>query len=217
LLHGVSPSVHGQSTLYPSRPIPNDSNFPSVLRLAAEHDMLAASIVNWQQINELFLESRIRGLKKFFGRDEAAILRILRKFLKQKDPAIVFMDLDRCDVVGHRQGFFTSFQKVCLMEMDQVLGQLVAEIDKLEGKNFVIVTTDHGGGGVNPNSHGSDHPQDRTTFWACSGPDIPRGIEMTERISILDTAVVAAAILRLPRPPSWEGKVPRTLARLLDL
>jgi hypothetical protein len=80
----------------------------------------------------------------------------------------------------------------------------------LPGESYVIVTTDHGGGGEPPSRHGSNHPRDLTIFWGCSGPRIPTNFELSESISIIDTPVVAT-LLGLPIPATWEGRMPSVL------
>jgi hypothetical protein len=88
---------------------------------------------------------------------------------------------------------------------------MLDEIRKLPGESYVIVTTDHGGGGVHNYRHGSNHPPDMTIFWGCSGPRIPTNFELSESISIIDTSVVVATLLGLPIPATWEGRMPSVL------
>jgi hypothetical protein len=214
-LHGVSPRVHQTFTALRPAPVPNNSTFPSILRLASEREMLGVSIVNWPPMNTHLIESDLTTIKKFVTPDEFGIQRILTDFLRWHDPALALVVFDACDVAGHRHGYFSEGQRRCLLQVDEVIGRLLAEINRLPGENYIVVTTDHGGGGYEPHRHGSRHPKDITIFWSLTGPSIPRGIQIREEFSIVDTPAVVAAILGLEKPASWEGKVPAVIAKAL--
>lgn len=76
--------------------------------------------------------------------------------------------------------------------------------------SLIILLTDHGGGGDNKYSHGSDHPMDKNVFWGCVAPGIEPGTEVSG-LYIVDTAAVAAHALGLERPESWDAKLPSFL------
>ena len=54
--------------------------------------------------------------------------------------------------------------------------------------SLILLTTDHGGGGGNPRSHGADHPLDKTIYWGCCGPMIARGRALSGPVYVADTA-----------------------------
>jgi len=57
-------------------------------------------------------------------------------------------------------------------------------------------------------SHGSDHPDCLTTFWAASGPGVTAGEELKASVHIADTAPVVARFLGLDAPAGWDAHVP---------
>jgi phosphopentomutase len=209
-LHGVSPFVHGQFTGGGADPIPDNSAFPSVFRVLSEGNLSGVSIGSWPPINRHFIESNLPLHRKYISQSDRATAKIFKSFFGDKggDASLVFVDFDECDVAGHRKGYFTLEQEDCLVYIDHLIGDMLSEIRRLPGENYFIVTTDHGGGGLNPYGHGSDRSRDMTIFWACSGPGIPKGVELQGAISILDTPVVISTILRRPIPQTWEGQVP---------
>lgn len=77
-------------------------------------------------------------------------------------------------------------------------------------ETLIVIVTDHGGGGADPNNHGSDHPMDMTIVWGVSSPDVNPGVIDTP-VNIIDTVAVVAHALGLPVQDSWEGKIPAGL------
>jgi phosphopentomutase len=164
-----------------------------------------------------FIELGLNGQHKYVSRTDAAIAHVFQQFFRWNwsDASLIFTAFDECDTVGHKNGYFSPEQMQCLVRTDGWIGEMLKEIRGLPGENYVIVTTDHGGGGDVARDHGSDSPEDMTIFWACSGPGIPQGVELVEPLSIFDTPVVVAAILGLPAPSVWEGKLPTRIAAAL--
>ena len=133
-----------------------------------------------------------------------------KESLQTSTPAFVFLAIDDCDGVGHRQGYFTDAQVECLRHVDSVIAEILEMIEKLPGENYVMLASDHGGGGEDPNNHGSAHPQDMTAFWSVTGPGI-RNVTIPE-METVDIGRVAAEILKLRIPNEWEGRVPLGLS-----
>ncbi len=66
---------------------------------------------------------------------------------------------------------------------------------------LVLVSPDHGGGGVIKNQHGFPHAQDRRTFLITSGAGA-RALPQAQ-IKIVDVAATALAHLGIPVDPAW--------------
>jgi predicted AlkP superfamily pyrophosphatase or phosphodiesterase len=216
LFHGVSPFVHGRQSGIKDDWIPDNSTWPSIFRIASEAGLSGVSIGSWPPIQR-FIESNLPNQHKYVSESDQKTAQIFQSFFQDKgsDASLIFTDFDECDVAGHKKGYFSDDHKNCLVYIDRLIGDMLTKIRKLPGDNFFIVTTDHGGGGLNPFMHGSADPRDMTIFWACSGPGIPQIEETHDPVSILDTPVVAAKILRLRVPPIWEGHLPAQLKAAL--
>ena len=213
MLHGVTPKHHNFSTDKYMRhelgKFPQDSPYPSILMLVGRNGFASVSVSHWRTITNLLIEDDIPHCLKITAKTTDDVFRHFEKSVSDGASAFVFVDFDECDVVGHREGYFTDSHVQCLRRIDTFLEKMMNIIDRLPGENYVMVTSDHGGGGVNLRQHGTDHPQDLTVFWALRGPGIPHLV--IDQMSLVDIPFIAAKLLKLETPPAWEGRVPAPL------
>lgn len=89
--------------------------------------------------------------------------------------------------------------------LDQALGLLavLAGVEHDEG-TLLIALADHGGGGVDPHDHNSDHPLDRTIPLLLAGLAVA-GEELYEP-SLPDVPATVLWALGIPLPDSYIGR-----------
>lgn len=212
ILLGVHPEKHGLTNdVVSSRPHPPDSRHPSLFRLIRQRDPGAklASFSAWGPINAGIIEQNLDC--EFETTHDDDLVRRAAAYIVEHRPAALFLQLDDCDGAGHSGGYFTEKHLRAVQNADRNIGQILEAIQRagIWDDSLIIVTADHGGGGDNPKSHGSDHPRDVTVFWGCCGPNIrPVGeIPDSVPVHIVDTAPMAARALGLPAHSGWDGRV----------
>ena len=219
MLHSVEPEQHRLTNDIVSRePYPEDSPYPSIFRLLREQrpEARMASFAEWAPINVGIIESNL-GVDMATAHGDK-LGRMISDYLRENDPTLLFMQLDGPDEGGHTHGYFTQGHYDAIEESDAVLGMVLDAIQR-EGMwedSLILLTTDHGGGGGNPRSHGADHPLDKTIYWGCCGPMIARGRALSGPVYVADTAAVAAMALGLRTPDCWIGKIPEGLLQEQD-
>ncbi len=213
LLHGVTPVKHGltNETAAASR-YPSDSPYPSFFRMAHEAypDRKLAAFTCWQPIMDGIIEEGI-GVHKVSLPDKELAEAAADYIRSNPDLYLLFIQFDYPDYAGHKFGYGTPDYLEAITETDRFTGIL---LDAVEGAGWaedslVVITTDHGGGGVNPKGHGSDDPLDKTVFWTCSGPGIEAGSKVPPELGLMDTAAVVCRAMGLEQPQEWEAKVPK--------
>ena len=73
--------------------------------------------------------------------------------------------------------------------------------------SVIMLVSDHGGGGEDPNKHGSDKEIDMTIFFGAKGNGIRRNHDIGE-FHIMDVAPMVALSLGLRAPHTWKGHAP---------
>jgi len=89
--------------------------------------------------------------------------------------------------------------------LDDALGSLLCELDvDSDPDTLLIALADHGGGGIDPRDHESDHPHDRIVPLLVAGRRVIRG-EIGAGTSLLDVPATILWALGLERPATYEG------------
>ncbi|PYI55708.1 alkaline phosphatase family protein [Paenibacillus flagellatus] len=215
LLHGVSPDKHGLTNEIVSHtPYPDGSPYPSIFRVVREAypDAAMASFSAWYPINHGIIEPSI-GVHKVSMKDRDLSLAAAAYIREHPEVKLLFVQFDLPDAAGHQYGYNTPGQLQAIEETDGLTGHILEAIEEtgLLDDSLLVFVSDHGGGGANPRGHGSDHPMDKTIYWGCVGPGIPRGAAIPGTMSIVDTAAVVVRALGIEPPESWESKLPERL------
>ncbi|MFC5648740.1 alkaline phosphatase family protein [Paenibacillus solisilvae] len=194
-----------------------------------------AAFSSWDPINYGIIESNLQVHKETgidlgpssdesdFGGDEA-LLSLDRTYRKEKQMAeaaaayihenpdlkLMYVQFDLPDSGGHSKGYNTSKQLKTIGQTDSNTGIILEAIDHagLLEESLIIFISDHGGGGVDPKSHGSDHRMDKTIFWGCSNTGWLNAPHLPPDFVITDTAALAVHALGLEAPEAWEAKLP---------
>lgn len=218
VLHGVVPAKHGLTNeIAASEPYPADSPYPSLFRLAREQLPQAklASFTGWGPINDGIIEADA-GVEKLSRPDAELVSELIRYLEANPDVSLLFLQLDEPDGSGHRFGYGPDSPHYlqAISECDRLLGSVVDAIGRLGllQDSLILLLTDHGGGGADKFSHGSEHEMDKNVFWGCVGPGIAAG-RLQGPVSIKDTAAVAAHALGLRLPDGSDARIPDGLFR----
>ncbi|OHT13092.1 Type I phosphodiesterase/nucleotide pyrophosphatase [Tritrichomonas foetus] len=213
ILHSVEPDKHNL-TNFCHTPFRPDSPYPSIFRVVREKYINASISVltSWEPIIKGMLEPDI-GIDGGVRKNDESLINSFIDYLIKNDPKLSFLMLDETDYYGHRYGYFSREQSDYLYIVD---GYLQKIYDMLVKKNYVndsliMLVTDHGGGGVHPNKHGSDEFSDKQVFFICSGPNIDSS--EFDNFSVKDIGAFVSHFLGIKQPPLWEGKLPKQIVK----
>ncbi|NEW04761.1 sulfatase-like hydrolase/transferase [Paenibacillus sp. SYP-B3998] len=172
-----------------------------------------ASFTSWSPINHGIVEDGLNIHKESLP-DQQLVASIEKYLTDNQDVKLLFMQLDEPDGSGHTHGYGPDSPEYlkAITTCDHLFGRVLESIEKLGllADSLVILLTDHGGGGADKYSHGSDHPMDKQVFWSCVGSSIAAGTEI-KQLSLVDTAAIVAYALGLQAPAVWDAKLPDSL------
>ena len=102
-------------------------------------------------------------------------------------PALFVVHLADADTAGHDQGWMSKPYLKAVEEVDRAIGTLFQGFKDLGlyDRTTFIVTADHGG---HAKTHGTSMSEDMTIPWIAAGPGIKAGYEITQPVSLIDTA-----------------------------
>lgn len=215
LLHGVSPDKHlldNDKAAVERYPV--DSPYPSFFKLAYEAfpERKLAAFTCWKPIMDGIIEEGINVHK--VSVPDAELGEAVADYIHNNpDLYLLFVQFDYPDYAGHKFGYGTPDYLEAITETDRFSGKIFDAMEEAGwlDDSLVIITTDHGGGGLNPKGHGSDAPMDKTVFWTCAGPGIMAGSEAPEELGLMDTAAVVCRAMGIEQPKEWEARVPEGL------
>jgi arylsulfatase A-like enzyme len=209
LLTGVAPGQHGLTSdrFHIPRAADGLSPLPRVLR---EANYPTSSFIGEIPLVFRGVASRIaRQLgvteSRFAGRDAPGILLAARNTLATQRRGLIVMHWPDADRAGHAHGWMSREYGDAAQRMDATLGLLIvlSNIARDPGTMLVLLS-DHGGGGVVPNNHESDHPLDRRIWITVFGLRVvPCDLGPA---SLLDVPATILWTLGVHRPSSYAGR-----------
>jgi len=145
------------------------------------------------------------GAPTFAGRTATEILFAATTALAEQERGLILLHWPDCDQAGHAHGWMSEPYARAAHRLDFALGLLAtcAEVGRDPG-TLLIALADHGGGGVDPRDHDSDHPLDRTIPVLLAGSAV--AAERLDQPSILDVPATVLWALGVPRPASYSGR-----------
>jgi membrane-anchored protein YejM (alkaline phosphatase superfamily) len=216
LMTGVSPAMHGvvSDTIQLPRPRTELHPLPSLL---AEHGLpstaMLASIPRLFKAVAALIGRRLGvGDLRFAGTGAEEILSSARDRLDDQRRGLIFLHWPDADRAGHDFGWMTTQYQRAAIDLDRSLGRLLDVIDlDNDPDTLLIALADHGGGGVDPRDHMTDHRHDRTIPMCFAGPRVVPG-DLGPGLSLLDVPPTILWALGIERPSNYDG---RPLSHLL--
>lgn len=124
------------------------------------------------------------------------------RVLMQPEERLLFLYLPDCDRAGHAYGWMSGPYLEAAADVDAAIGALGSWTDDA----VLIVTADHGGGGVRANEHDDPHPVNDHIPLVLAGPGVTRRHQLTRPISILDIPATVLWWFGVPVPEGYEGR-----------
>jgi Type I phosphodiesterase / nucleotide pyrophosphatase len=125
--------------------------------------------------------------------------------LGRPEPGLLFVYFPECDRAGHAHGWMSRQYLDAAAAVDAA----IARITEAATGGVLIVTSDHGGGGVRSHDHDEPHPINEWIPLTIAGPDVRRGAVLAAPVSLLDIPPTILWHLGVAVPPSYEGRVLR--------
>jgi len=205
MFHSVSPEKH---RIDGEHPCGEELAWPSYMKVIqnARPELRVASFSCWNPINTNIIERSLNCHR--VSLPDPALASAAAEYIRATPPDVFFMQFDFIDAAGHSHGYGTAPYLEQIERTDAEVGQVIDAIKEagILDDSLVIVVSDHGG---LDKGHGSAHPDCLTIIWGARGPKVKRGVELADRISIMDTGPVILKALGLPAPRGWDGRVPR--------
>jgi Type I phosphodiesterase / nucleotide pyrophosphatase len=109
------------------------------------------------------------------------------------------------DIAGHAWGWMSEAYLTAARMVDRGLG-ILSELAE-ERSTLVIVTADHGGGGVLPSDHDHPHPINETIPLLVAGFGVRTGAGSATGASLLDVPPTVLSSFGGNPPAQWQGRV----------
>ncbi len=116
---------------------------------------------------------------------------------------LMFVHFGSPDYRGHKYGWMSDSYLKALRQGDEALELLLSALDQygIRDSTLIIVTADHGG---HDRGHVGTVIEDLLIPWVAYGPGVQPG-QLTNPVSIMDTAPTISYALELPDQPEWDG------------
>lgn len=210
LLTGVPPTVHGltsdrfhiprtRARLQPLPRVLEHAGYPTtafVREIPRLYRGVATRIV--RQLGA--------GDARFVGHNAPEILLAARNTLATQRRGLVLIHWPDADMAGHEHGWMSGPYAEAARRLDATLGLLAGLIEiERDPYTLLIALADHGGGGVDPRDHDSDHPIDRTVPIVAVGGGVAAGASLGAA-HLLDVPATVLAVLGVPQPEEYTGR-----------
>jgi len=128
----------------------------------------------------------------------------------RREAAFTVVYVNNCDQVGHRQGWMSPAYLDAARAADEAVGVLADGILGDEAA-LLLVTADHGGGGVAPTDHDLPHPANDAIPIVAAGIRVLAG-RGHGSASLLDLPPTILRALGVPIPKEYAGRALHLLA-----
>jgi len=132
------------------------------------------------------------------ARDAAALA---HRLLCQRESRLLFVYLPECDRAGHAHGWMSDAYLRAAAEVDAAIGALASWTEDA----LLLITADHGGGGVTPTDHDEPHPVNDHIPLVLAGPGVTRRHQLTRAVSLLDVPPTVLWRFGVEVPACYEG------------
>ncbi len=196
MLTGYPPNVHGLN-FNNYTPDKGFSRVPTVFSYARAAGLRTAMVVGKDKFNHLKLEGSLDAFEIGTSDDDIVNRAVVQI---QAGADLLMVHLPDVDLCGHANTWMSAKYLQQVTEADQAIGRLRRA---LPSSGTMIVTADHGGLGP---THGMDRAADMSIPWVIAGPEIRENVIVSRRVSTMDTAATALAVLGLRLAPDAQGK-----------
>ena len=176
---------------------------PTIFSVANDAGLITAMVAGKEKLNYLALPNTVDRLSCADVHDIEVKNQAIA-YIQAEMPHILFIHFPDVDRVGHAFSWMSENQLHAISFVDGLIGEILTALEEENYLNntLMIITADHGGHGF---GHGDDSPEDRTIPWLAVGPNVRRGVTLSQPINTYDTAVTALYALNLPIPEKWDG------------
>jgi hypothetical protein len=210
LLTGAPPEAHGLKSDRFHLPRPRRRVDPMPRVLAAQglptHGYVRELPLLFRSIGRRIATHLGVATASFRGRTAMEIaLQAGPRLADDGDEGLLLLHWPDCDVAGHAHGWMSEPYVRAAHRLDLALGMVarLADVGRDPG-TLLVALADHGGGGVDPKDHESDHPADRTIPVLLAGAAVQPG-ELGP-CSLLDVPATVLWALGVEPPPSYAGR-----------
>jgi Type I phosphodiesterase / nucleotide pyrophosphatase len=137
------------------------------------------------------------------GADVHTVAASARVVFEELTEGFVFVYFNDCDRAGHLSGWMSRPYLEAAARVDTA----IAALTDVANDGLLIVTSDHGGGGVRRDDHDEPHPMNDWVPLTIAGPRVRRRAVLAAPISILDLPPTILWSFGAPIPDSYEGRV----------
>lgn len=138
---------------------------------------------------------------KLSGRNAHDTVHAAKPVLDRFERGLVFLYLKDCDNAGHAHGWMSEGYRNAAADVDAAIGS----ISTLTEHDLLIVTADHGGGGVDPKDHDMPHPDNASIQLVLAGLGVARNRLISGNVSILNIPPTILWAFGLSAPNEYEG------------
>jgi len=128
----------------------------------------------------------------------------------RREAGLTIVYVNNCDQVGHRRGWMSPAYLEAARAADEAVGVLADGVLREEAA-LLLVTADHGGGGVVPTDHDMPHPANDAIPIVAAGSRVVGG-RGHGSASLLDVPPTILRALGVPVPKEYVGRVLRLLS-----
>lgn len=208
LFTGVSPGRHGIGTDGFAIP-PRADQLRPISRLLSAARLPTSIHMRRIPLHYRWLAARMKrlaGVAAFEsrGRTSSEVLAAARPALEEQRRGLIFMHWPEADQAGHDHGWGSPEYLDAVTSLDHSVGNLVAQLESQRDLPLVIFCADHGGGGIDPFDHESDHPLDITIPILLWGAGVRPGA--LHDATLLDIPPTVLWALGLQQPSDYEGR-----------
>ncbi len=210
LATGVTPERHGLTDaglrslgrLRGLRPLPAELRRSGVSttvvlpQLAGSARWIAGALLRLGGVGRLALASPTPG---------ALVEAAMRRVTGNAEREFVVVYLNDMDLAGHAWGWMSPAYCQTAGRIDRALGQVLPLVD--DPSTLVIVTADHGGGGVLSQDHDHPHPLNDGIPIALLGGCVTPGAQSPDPVSLLDIPPTVLHGFGSVIPPQYQGRV----------
>ena len=200
MLSGMCQSKHGVDWDVPTY-YKGYSKGVDIYDLAHAAGLRTVMIVNKEKMRQLAEPETTDVYKLVYGIESTIMNTAIEQISSGFD--LMFIHFGSADDRGHKYGWMSGTQWKALRNIDATIPQLFAALDQygIRDSTLLVITSDHGG---HDDTHVGNRIEDLLIPWVAYGPGVqPK--QLTNPVSIMDTASTVAYALELPIQPEWDG------------